>query len=68
MSPMNNQGGQLHFGICVGRTMKYLCTQVEVAEQNCCFGAGDDQNNENQKQESKHVVHLVRPAIQKDNT
>lgn len=48
--------------------MKYLCTQVEVAKQNCCFRAGDDQNNENQKQKSKHVVHLVRPAIQKDNT
>lgn len=62
MLPRNNQGGQLHFGICMGRTRKYLCTQVEVAEQNCCLGAGDDQNNENQKEESKHVVHLVRPA------
>lgn len=52
----------------MGKTRKYLCTQVEVAEQNCCLGAGDDQNNENQKEESKHVVHLVRPAKQKDNT
>lgn len=68
MLPRNNQGGQLHFGICMGRTRKYLCTQVEVAEQNCCLRAGDDQNNENQKEESKHVVHLVRPAKQKDNT
>lgn len=50
-----------------GKTMKYLCAQVEVAEQNCCLRAGNDQNNENQKQESKHVVHLVGPAIQKDN-
>lgn len=45
--------------------MKYLCTQVEVAEQNCCFRAGDDQNDENQKEEAKHVVHLVRPAVQR---
>lgn len=45
--------------------MKYLCTQVEVAEQNCCLRAGNDQNNENQKEEAKHVVHLVRPAEEK---
>lgn len=63
MSQRNNQGQLLHFGICMGRTTKYLGTQVEVAEENCCLGAGDDQNNENQKQKSKHVVHLVRPAI-----
>lgn len=51
--------------MCVGRKIKYLCTQVEVAEQNCCLRAGDDQNNENQKEEAEHVVHLVRPAIQR---
>lgn len=38
---------------------------MEVAEQNCCLRAGDDQNNENQKQEAEHVVHLVRPATQR---
>lgn len=47
--------------------MKYLCTQVEVAEQNCCLRAGDDQNNENQKEEAEHVVHLVGPAIRRQN-
>lgn len=43
----------------------YLCTQVEVAQQNCGLGAGDEQNNEDQEQESKHVVHLMRPKAQK---
>lgn len=59
MTPRNNQGEQLHFTTCMGRTIQYLRTKVEVAEQNCCLRAGDDQDNENQKQESKHVVHLV---------
>lgn len=45
--------------------MKYLCTKVEVAKQNCRLRAGDDQNNENQKEEAEHVVHLVRPATQR---
>lgn len=40
---------------------RYLSTKVEVAQQNCCLRAGDEQNDENQEQESKHVVHLMRP-------
>lgn len=41
--------------------MVVLSTKVEVAQQNCCLRAGDEQNDENQEQESKHVVHLMRP-------
>ena len=37
---------------------------MEVAEKNCGLGAGDEQNNENQEQEPKHVVHLMRPKTQ----
>lgn len=41
--------------------MIYLSAEVEVAEQNGGLRAGDEKNDENQKQEPKHVVHLMRP-------
>jgi hypothetical protein len=39
----------------------YFRTKVEIAEENGGLRAGDYQNDENQKQESKHVVHLIGP-------
>ena len=30
----------------------YLCTQVEIAEQDCSFGAGDNQDDENEEEEA----------------
>ncbi len=38
---------------------------MEVAEQNRSLRAGDEQNNENQEEEAKHVVHLMRPETLK---
>ena len=39
--------------------------EVEIAEQNSGLTACDDQNSEYQKQESKHIIHLIRPnAVQ----
>lgn len=35
---------------------------MKVAEEDGGLGAGDDQNQENQKEKSKHVVDLARPA------
>ena len=40
----------------------YLSTQVKVAEEDGGFRAGHNQNDEDEKEESKHVVQLVRPA------
>lgn len=34
---------------------------MEVTEQYCGLRTRDNQNNEYQKQEAKHVIHLVRP-------
>lgn len=34
---------------------------MEVAEQYCGLRTCNNQNNEYQKQEAKHVIHLVRP-------
>ena len=34
---------------------------MEVAEKNCCLRAGDDQNNEDEEQESIHIVDMRRP-------
>jgi len=34
---------------------------MEVAEQYCSLRTCNNQNNEYQKQEAKHVIHLVRP-------
>lgn len=34
---------------------------MEVTEQYGGLRTRDNQNNENQKQEAKHVIHLVRP-------
>lgn len=43
------------------KTSSYLSAEVEVAEQNRGLGAGDEKNDENQEEEPKHVVHLMRP-------
>lgn len=40
----------------------YLSTQVEVTEQDGGLRAGDYQDNEDEEEEAKHVVHLVRPG------
>lgn len=43
---------------------------MEVTEQYGGLRTRDNQNNENQKQEAKHVIHLVRPneeSFQKNN-
>lgn len=34
---------------------------MEVTEQYCGLRTCNNQNNEYQKQEAKHVIHLVRP-------
>lgn len=34
---------------------------MEIAQKHRCLRACDDQNPENQKQESEHVVHLAGP-------
>lgn len=34
---------------------------MEIAQQNCCLGAGYDQYEKHQEEESKHVVHLIGP-------
>ena len=41
--------------------LTYLGTQMKVAEQDSCFRTSDDQNDEDQKEESKHVIHLIGP-------
>ena len=38
-----------------------LSCQMEVAKKNSRFRTSDDQNNCNEKKESKHVIDLVRP-------
>lgn len=38
-----------------------LGTQMKVAKQDCRLRAGDDENQEHEKQESEHVVHLIGP-------
>lgn len=39
--------------------------EVEIAEENGCLGAGDNQNQGNQENESKHVVNLGRVSFGK---
>ena len=41
--------------------MVIFSAQVKIAEKDRGFRASDDQNNENQKEESIHVVDLRRP-------
>ena len=48
-------------GLDSGWPLTYLGTQVEVAEEDCGLGAGDDQDDEDEEEEAEHVVHLVRP-------
>ena len=38
---------------------------MEIAEQDGCFGAGDDKDDEHKEEEAKHVVHLVWPEKEK---
>ena len=43
----------------------HLCTQVEIAEENCGLGAGDDQDDKDEEEEAVHVVDLTAPdAVQ----
>lgn len=35
---------------------------MEVAEQNSGLRAGNEQDDEDQEEEAKHVIHLMRPA------
>lgn len=40
---------------------------MKVAKKYSCFGTGNNQNDKHQKQETKHVIHLVGPnAIQNE--
>lgn len=39
---------------------------MEIAEENRRLRAGDDQNQKHEKQETKHVVHLIRPRKKKN--
>lgn len=39
---------------------------MKIAKQNSGLRAGDDQNDEDQEEESKHVIHLMRPYAVKD--
>jgi len=39
----------------------HLSAKVEIAEKNGGLGAGDDQNDEDEKEESVHVVNLTAP-------
>lgn len=41
--------------------MVVLGTQMEVAQQNGRLGARDDENQKNDEEKAKHVVHLARP-------
>jgi hypothetical protein len=41
--------------------MIVLGAQMEVAQQNCRLRTRDDQNDKDQKEKAKHVVHLIRP-------
>jgi len=42
-----------------------LCTQVEIAEEDCGLGAGDDQDDKDEEEEAVHVVDLTAPdAVQ----
>lgn len=43
-----------------------LGTQVEIAQQDGRLRAGDDQNQEHQKQKAEHVVHLAGPERVQD--
>lgn len=36
---------------------------MEVAEEDGGLRAGDEQDDEDQEEEAKHIVHLMRPAI-----
>ena len=55
------QGEQFFIIFCF--TLTYFCTQMEIAEEDGCLWAGDDQNAEYQEEEAKHVVHLMGPAM-----
>ena len=39
-----------------------LGTEVEVAEEDCRLWARHNQDDEDEKQKSKHVVHLMGPG------
>lgn len=39
---------------------------MEVAEQNSCLRAGNEQDYEDQEEEAKHVIHLMRPNAVED--
>lgn len=51
----------------VGYASRDTClgAEMEVAEQNCSFRTGDDQDQKHEEQKAEHVVHLIGPA--KDN-
>lgn len=36
---------------------------MKIAKKYSCFGTGNNQNDKHQKQETKHVIHLVGPVI-----
>ena len=40
----------------------YLCTQVEITQKYGGLTTCDDKDKEHQEQESKHVIHLMRPV------
>ena len=44
-----------------------LSTEMEVAEEDRGLGTHHQKNNERQHDETKHVVHLTRPAIFPEN-
>ena len=42
-------------------TRTYLSAKMEIAEKNRCLRARDNQDDENQKEESVHIVYLRGP-------
>jgi len=43
-------------------TTTNLSTEMEIAKQYGRLRASHNENDENQKQKSKHVIHLMRPT------
>ena len=53
----------MHTEICESffKDSTYFSTKVEITKQDGCFWARDQKNDVDNKQESKHVIDLMRP-------
>lgn len=49
----------MHMATCM---YSHLSTQVEVAQEDGGLRAGYDQDDEDEEEKAKHIVHLMRPA------